>query len=70
MKVKYTPQNQTLTCSNNDFCLTLKIRICEQKNQQPLIVFDPQDVFNFVELVFFLATKQILTLTQIDITDL
>ena len=51
--VKYTPQNQTLTCSNNDFCLTLKIRICEQENQQPLIVFDPQDIFNFVELDFF-----------------
>ena len=53
MKVKYQPSNQTLTCSNDDLSITLKIRICEKENNQPLILYDPKDVYNFFEYKLF-----------------
>ena len=33
--------------------MTLNVRYCDEEAQQPLILFDPKDVFNFIELDFF-----------------
>ena len=52
MKVKYSIQNRTLQCSNNDFSMILNVRLCDQESGQPLILFDPRDLYNFVELEF------------------
>ena len=53
MKVKFKVQEQVLTCSNNDFIMTLQVHIQDQSGNSPRILFDPKDVFKFVELDFF-----------------
>ena len=59
MKVKYSIQNQTLQCSNNDFSMILSVRVCDQESGQPLILFDPRDLYNFVELEFMKSKRNV-----------
>ena len=53
MRVKYSNQKQIISCSNEDFKLSLNVRFYEQDSGQQLFLFDPVDVFNFISVEFF-----------------
>ena len=53
MRIKYSNQKQILSCSNEDFKLSLNVRFYEQDSGQQLFLFDPTDLFNFILVEFF-----------------
>ena len=53
MRVKYSNQKQIISCSNEDFKLSLNVRFYEQDSGQQLFLFDPKDLFDFILVEFF-----------------
>ena len=53
MRIKYSNQKQILSCSNEDFKLSLNVRFYEQDSGQQLFLFDPKDLFDFILVEFF-----------------